>query len=89
MEKTDDLLKSISRLAKIPVSEITIDTELYKSEIISSLMLLEMMSALEKEYHIFIRPEELIEDNFKNIGTLQSFIERKLEKEGEIGVMAS
>jgi acyl carrier protein len=39
--------------------------------------MLEIMDAIEKEHEIFIRPEELIEDNFATIGSLAGFIGKK------------
>jgi acyl carrier protein len=72
-----DLIGNISELTGIPVNELHSDTALYGSELVSSLMMLEIMAAIEKDYGIYIRPEELIADNFADIGKLRDFIERK------------
>jgi acyl carrier protein len=41
-----------------------------------------LMSHIEKQYGIYIKPEELIEDNFIDIGAMTSFIEEKLRDAG-------
>lgn len=74
------LISNVSQIAKIPQREITMDMELYNSKLISSLALLELMSFIEREYNIIIRPEELIADNFKDLATLKKFIEMKLKQ---------
>jgi acyl carrier protein len=77
----EDLIRHISDLTGIPSAEFNEKTALYGSGVISSLMMLELMSDLEKKYHIYIRPEELIEDNFAEIGSLKTFIERKQKED--------
>lgn len=80
MEKLiiNNIIEKVSSLTKTPKNEFKPDTELYNSTVISSLNLLELMSFIEQQYNIVIRPEELIEDNFKDIKTLSEFIEKKL-----------
>jgi acyl carrier protein len=78
----DNLINSLSDITGIPANEFNVQTALYGSGIISSLMMLELMSAIEKEYRIYIRPEELIEDNFADVGRLKKFIERKQLEDG-------
>ena len=72
------IVEFISEKSKIPQSELQDDTEVYDSNIISSLSLLEMISMIENRYAVVIEPEELIEDNFKYIGTIVGFIRAKL-----------
>ena len=74
-----DILEKISTLSKIPKKELGLDTELYNSTVISSLSLLALMSYVEQKYSIVIRPEELYEDNFKDVKTLAGFIEQKVK----------
>ncbi len=78
MNIKEDLLKQISHISKIPENELSLETEIYNSGIISSLALLEIMTILEKRYNVWMKPEELIEDNFKDISKLIKFIEKKL-----------
>lgn len=77
MEMIDKVITTVAATAGIPHRELNSQTKLYGSGIVSSLMMLEIMAAIEREYDIFIRPKELIEDNFATIGGLTQFIERK------------
>jgi acyl carrier protein len=80
----DDVIRHLSSLTGIPAGEFTAQTALYGSAAVSSLMMLELMAALEKEYCIYIKPEELIEENFTDVGSLRNFIERKQMENGPI-----
>ncbi|MGA1870061.1 MAG: acyl carrier protein [bacterium] len=80
MTSEQTLISNVSRIAKIPQGEITMDMEVYNSKLISSLALLELMSFIEKEYNIVIKSEELIADNFRDLATLKQFIEKKLQQ---------
>jgi acyl carrier protein len=71
------VISIIAVTAGIPNKELNSETQLYGSGLVSSLMMLEIMAAIEKEYDIFIMPKELIEDNFGTIGGLTQFIEWK------------
>lgn len=77
MDMIDKVIATVASTAGIPPGELNGETALYGSGIVSSLMMLEVMSAIEKEYGIFIRPEELIEDNFATIRSLAGFIRKK------------
>lgn len=79
MEMIEKVIATVASTAGIPAGELNGETALYGSGIVSSLMMLEVMSAIEKEYEIFIRPEELIEDNFATIGSLAQFIRMKTD----------
>lgn len=74
------LIDCLSTLSKVPTNEFNDDTEIYSSGILSSLKLLELMSSIEREYKIIVKPEELIEENFKNVEVLTSFIESKIHQ---------
>ncbi len=80
MKMVDKVITTVAATAGIPHRELNSETQLYGSGIVSSLMMLEIMSAIENEFGIFIRPKELIEDNFATIGGLTQFIERKRSK---------
>jgi acyl carrier protein len=77
MKTIDKIIATVAATAGIPAGELNDETALYGSSIVSSLMMLEIMDAIEKEHEIFIRPEELIEDNFATIGSLAEFIGKK------------
>ena len=68
----------ISERSKIPRIELTADLEVYDSNIISSLSLLELVTLIENQYAIVIEPEDLTEDNFKYIGTIVDYVDSKI-----------
>ncbi len=76
-----DLIKFISTAGKLSERELDDETEIYSSGIISSLSLLELMSYIENRYNVIIQPEQLIEDNFKDIKTLTVFVEALMSVE--------
>jgi acyl carrier protein len=82
MNIQETLIDYIARAAKIPGKDIDVKLQIYNSGIISSLKLLELMAFIEKQYGIYIKPEELIEDNFKDIVAMTAFIEAKLNLTG-------
>lgn len=77
MTVAEELIEHISQISKIPENELSGDTEIYNSGIISSLTLLEIMTFLEKKYKIIMNSDELIEDNFKDINRIAHFIVKK------------
>ncbi|HEX3044762.1 MAG TPA: acyl carrier protein [Bacillota bacterium] len=79
MDIQADLIGYIATLGKIPREDLDPQVKIYNSGIISSLKLLELMTYIEKQYRIVIKPEELIEANFKDIGTIIHFIESKIK----------
>jgi len=81
MNAVNDLINFICAKSKISSDEICLDTEIYDSGIVSSLSILEMVTFIENRYGIIILPEELTEDNFRNISTIAKFIGRKKERD--------
>lgn len=81
MQITNELIQFISKKSKIRKEELSKDTAVYESGIVSSLTMLELMSYIENKYSIVISPEELTEDNFRKIQTIAEFITHKQEKE--------
>ncbi|MBN1413078.1 MAG: acyl carrier protein [Spirochaetales bacterium] len=77
MALNEDIMALIAETGKIPVQEIDLPLRIYDSGIISSLAMLELMSGLEKRYGIVIGPEELIEDNFRDVRSIIDFVRRK------------
>lgn len=74
MNIESDLIAFISKAGKIPIEEINNSMEIYNSGIVSSLVVLELMTYIEKQYQVVIRPEKLVEDNFKDIKTISNFV---------------
>ena len=75
MHIESDLIAFISKAAKIPRNELNDGTEIYRSGIVSSLVILELMNHIEQQYQVVIKPEKLIEDNFRDIGTITGFVQ--------------
>jgi acyl carrier protein len=73
----NEIMDKVAELAKVPKSELSPKTELYNSTTISSLSLLALMTHIEKRYAITMAPEELFEENFRDIQSLAAFVERK------------
>lgn len=79
MNIANDIMEFISKTSKIPKNEMNMETEVYNSGIISSLSIMELMSYIEEQYRIIINPEDLIECNFKDIKTIEDFVQSKLK----------
>lgn len=76
MEK--EVLRIVAKICKLSVDELTLDTQLFKSNIISSLGLLELIDELERQFKIMILPEELVNENFSTIKQVIFFVQSKL-----------
>ena len=77
MKHQEELINYIADIADIPKKDITLQLQVYNSGIISSLKLLELMTFIEKQFNITIKPEELVVDNFKDIQSILDFIKKK------------
>lgn len=73
----------IAKTCRIPEREIGCDMKIYDSANISSLRLIELLAHIESEYRITIRPEELVEENFRDVGTLVTFVTSKTNQTAE------
>lgn len=76
----EEVLYVVSKISKVPKEELNLDSELFNSNLVSSLGLLEMVDEVEKKYKITIKPEELIHDNFGTIHKMIDFIVKKTNK---------
>jgi acyl carrier protein len=79
----EDITGHVSKAARIPEQEVDAKTRIYDSGIISSLKLIELMSYIEKRYGFEIRPEELVEENFGDVGAIVDFIRSKVPDRNE------
>jgi acyl carrier protein len=77
MDIQADIVAFLASKSRIPVNQLDGATGVYGSGYFSSLAILELMSHLEGRFGIQIAPEELVEDNFKDIATLVGFIRAK------------
>jgi acyl carrier protein len=76
----DEIIQFVSKIGKIPKEELHTGSEIFNSNILTSLGLLELISCIEKQYNLVILPEELIHENFGTIGLIVDFVSKKCEK---------
>lgn len=74
----DEVLKLVAKISKVPKEELTFESELFESNLISSLGLLEMVDEIERIFKVMVLPEELIKENFSTIGKMYEFISGKM-----------
>lgn len=79
MEIKNTLINYITQIGRLPENEIQEDTPVYSSGLLSSLKIIELMSYIEKQFEIVIRAEEFVEKNFRDIKSIITFIQMKLQ----------
>lgn len=77
MNIKEEIIGCISKVGKISKDELDLDTQIFDSNIVTSLGLLEIVSFIEKQYNLIITPEELIHENFGSIRMIVDFINKK------------
>lgn len=75
----EKLMKLIIKAMKIPEQEMDLDVDVFESNMISSLGLLELIAQIETEFNITIFPEELIHENFGTVGSIIKFVKTKVD----------
>lgn len=68
------LLEKFPLARKVGVEK---DTALLEKGILDSLGILDVVSFIESEFSITISDEELVPENFQNLGTLSAFVQKK------------
>jgi acyl carrier protein len=53
------------------------DTPLFESGLLSSLSLVKLVLFLEKQFHVVVRPEELLPKNFHTIDAICTYLRSK------------
>jgi acyl carrier protein len=74
----NEIKQFVSKKSRIPMEELSDTTKIYKSGLLSSIALLELITYLEKSFKIEIEGNELIPKNYEDIQTLACFIESKI-----------
>lgn len=74
----EEVLKLVAKISKVPKEELALESELFESNLISSLGLLEMVDEIERLFKVMVLPEELIKENFSTIGKMLEFISGKM-----------
>jgi acyl carrier protein len=77
MENLNKIILCITKISKIPKSELEGNTKIYESKILSSLQMIELISELENAFNISIEAEDLIPENFDDINAIRNFVEKK------------
>lgn len=80
MEVKDKLSNILVSILKVPSEEVDFQCEIYESNLISSMGLLELVSQIEKTFQIVVLSEELIHENFSTGKHIENFILTKLSE---------
>lgn len=64
-------------LQKINLSELKDDVNIFEEGLVNSLFAIELMTFLEKSFHIKITMEDLNMDNFSSINSIKNFLKSK------------
>lgn len=75
----EKLLELISKVTRIPKEELNPSVDIFESNIINSLGLLELVAQMEVEFSIQVDPEELVHENFGTIRLIMEFLEKRME----------
>ncbi|AZS14182.1 phosphopantetheine-binding protein [Paenibacillus lutimineralis] len=78
MQRQEQVTMIVAKLTRIPAGELSLETDIFESRLLTSLGLLDLVSSLEEEFNIIILPEELIHENFASIRTIIDFVDGKL-----------
>lgn len=70
----DNLKSYLMKETKEPA--LTDSTELIESKLLDSLQLIQLIAFLEKEFAVSIPPQELDPNNFKNVQSMKTMIDK-------------
>lgn len=71
-------------LENIGIPELADDFDIFESGIVNSLFAIELMTFLEKSFHIKVTMDDLDMDNFKSVNAINDFLMRKKEVSGNV-----
>lgn len=74
------IFELISKVTKFPKEELNLWVDIFESNIISSLGLLELVAQIEKEFSIEVDSEELIHENFGTIQLIIEYMKKRVEE---------
>jgi acyl carrier protein len=66
-----------NKIQEIAFTRVTTDTELIKSGILSSILVVDLATALEEEFSVQIPFNEITVENFSNLLLIEKFIQEK------------
>jgi|GEM_PF-605442 len=74
----DHIKQFLAAKVKVSANELDDATEVYSSGTFSSLIVLELLSYLEKTFDVEIGAQDLNQENFTNVKTISGLVERLL-----------
>lgn len=74
----EKIMSLVENVTKLPKEELDLNADIFESNMISSLGLLELVAQLEKKFNIVVLPEELIHENFGTIQLMIEFVQKKM-----------
>jgi methoxymalonate biosynthesis acyl carrier protein len=67
-----------TRLSVDPEITVSIEDDLLKQEILTSITMLPLVLFLEQEFHVRVRDNDLLVANFRSVSAIADFVQRKL-----------
>ena len=71
-ERINDILKNISNINE----DALLDGNLFENEVLDSFSIVQLISALEEEFHVGIDPEDIIPENFSTVAAICRLIRK-------------
>jgi len=67
-----------TRLSVDPELTVSVEDDLLKQEILTSITMLPLVLFLEQEFHVSVRDNDLLAANFRSVSAIATFVQRKL-----------
>jgi acyl carrier protein len=77
MEIASEVEGFISEKVALEGEQITRDEDLLATDILDSMMIVELVSFLEAKFGIQVQDDDLLPENFKTVNEIVAFVERK------------
>lgn len=77
MEIASEIEGFISEKVALEGEEITRDEDLLATDVLDSMMIVELVSFLEAKFGIQVQDDDLLPENFKTVNEIVAFVERK------------
>ncbi len=77
MDAASEIEKFIGEECAADLASVGRDEDLLATDILDSLMIVELVSFLETRFGIQVRDDDLLPENFKTVNEIVAFVERK------------
>ena len=67
-----------TRLSADPELTFSVEDDLLKREVLTSITMLPLVLFLEQEFQVSVRDNELVAANFRSVSAISDFVQRKL-----------